>query len=74
MNSKFIYIISLYTGHDTKILLSMNPTQCKKTNLEKKMYTLIIIIAIFVVFLSISLALITKSTSQKYRSFIFGKK
>lgn len=54
----FIYILALYTGHDTKILMSMNNPPAKKSTIERKLLRLIIMIFCLIVCMAVIMAVL----------------
>ena len=52
-NTDFIYLLALYTGHETKILKSMNKPRQKLSTLEYRLGIMIVIIFSVMILLSI---------------------
>jgi magnesium-transporting ATPase (P-type) len=74
--SDYIYLLALYTGHDTKILMSMNNPPAKKSTIERKLIKLIVVIFCLIVTLAIIMSVLkfkTRSRSNPYFSSRFGE-
>lgn len=70
--SDFVYLLVLYTGHDTKILMSMNNPPAKKSTIEKKLLKLIIFIFCVIICLAILMAVLKLKTRSR-NSYFFSK-
>jgi magnesium-transporting ATPase (P-type) len=46
-NTDFIYGVATYTGHETKVMMNSTGSRAKKSDIEKKMDTYIIVIIVF---------------------------
>jgi len=71
----YIYLLALYTGHDTKILMSMNNPPAKKSTIERKLIKLIIMIFCSIIALSIIMSILKLKNRSKniYYNAKFGE-
>jgi magnesium-transporting ATPase (P-type) len=60
-----IDLLVLYTGHDTKILMSMNNPPAKKSTIERKLLKLIIMIFCVIVVLAIIMSVLKLKTRTR---------
>lgn len=66
-NTEYVYLLALYTGHDTKVLLSMNNPSSKKSTIERKLIKLIIMIFCTIVLLAIIMSVLKLKTRNNNR-------
>lgn len=64
-NTEYIYLLALYTGHDTKILLSMTTPPSKRSTIEGKLIKLIIVIFCTILVLSIIMSVLKFKTVNR---------